>query len=79
MMAPADVSPKITLFQEPMIYLRPIVPYNNPIPQVNKSYSGDNYFNHDAYREYRGSKNFKETGETKKDFAGKGLILNILA
>jgi hypothetical protein len=61
-----------------MIYLRPIITYN-PIPQVNKIYSGDNYFNQEAYREFRSSKNFKESGETKKDFAGKGMILNILA
>jgi hypothetical protein len=51
----------------------------SPVPQVNRTYSNENYFNQEAYREFRNSKNFKENGETKKDFVGKGAILDIQA
>jgi hypothetical protein len=46
---------------------------------VNKIYSNENFFNQEAFKEARNSKNFKETGETKKDFSSRGSILDITA
>jgi len=75
-----ELAPKFHIFQDPAIYTRPVIYTTfSPIPQVNKTYSQENYFNQEAYKEFRNSKNFRETGETKKDFKMKGAIFDIQA
>ncbi len=69
---------KISLVHEPLMYVSPVYTYN-PIPQVNKIYSNENFFNQEAFKEAKNSKNFKETGETKNDFDSRGSILDITA
>jgi hypothetical protein len=71
-----DGSQKISMgFIEPAMYIRPVYAYN-PIPQVTKIYSNENFFNQETYKEYRNSKNYKENRETKRDFSGRGAIMD---
>lgn len=74
-----ELAPKIHLFQDPVVYTRPTMFTFSPIPQVNRTYSNENYFNQEAYKEFRNSKHYKEAGDTKKDFSGRGAILDIQA
>jgi len=69
---------KISLVHEPLMYISPVYT-QAPVPQVNKIYSNENFFSQEAFKEAKSSKNFKETGETKKDFNGRGSILDITA
>jgi hypothetical protein len=72
----ADGSQKINLFHEPLMYTKPIYNYN-PIPQVTKIHSNENFFSQDVYKEYKNSKNYKESGDTKKDFVSRGAFLDL--
>ncbi|MCB1141273.1 MAG: hypothetical protein H7A24_01210 [Leptospiraceae bacterium] len=69
-------SQKINFVHEPLMYVRPTYTYN-PIPQVNKIYSNENFFSQDVYKDFKNSKNFKESGETKQDFVGRGAIVDL--
>lgn len=69
-----EIAPKIHLFQDPVVYLRPPMLTFHSLPQVNKTYSNENYFNQEAYKEFKNSKNFKE--EHKK-YIERGSIFDI--
>ncbi|MDX1958847.1 MAG: hypothetical protein SFU98_09750 [Leptospiraceae bacterium] len=62
---------------EPTIYVRPIFTYN-PIPPVMRVYSNENFFNQEAFKEFKNGRFFRETGETKKDFVQRGAILDFV-
>lgn len=66
-----EFAPKIHLFQDPVVYVRPPMLTFHSLPQVNKTYSNENYFNQEAYKEFKNSENFREG---KKKFIERGSI-----
>lgn len=59
---------------EPHLYVRPILTYA-PIEQVNKVYSNENFFNQNAFKEFKEKQN---KSDSKKNIF-KGSILDILS
>lgn len=67
---------RVSLVSEPFAYIRPIYTYA-PIEQVNKIYSNENYFNSSAFNDLKNAR--QQIMDGKKDFQGRGAILDLLA